>query len=186
MANNQDNIASARSYAEALLELAESRGALDVVASEMQAVSEAFTTGTTFRQYIADPSIPMHERAELIDKAFGGQVSPLVVNFLKLVNAKGKLSTVPAIAEALDVLLDEKHGKIEVGLTVPEALPAPELEAVRQRVSVALKKDAVVHQYIDPSLIGGLILQVGDQRIDGSVKAQLETLRRKLVASTPS
>ena len=62
-------------------------------------------------------------------------------------------------------------------MTVAQRLTAEQLEQVRQQVSQALKKDAVVHQYVDESIIGGLVLRVGDKLIDASVRNQLETMR---------
>ncbi len=77
-------------------------------------------------------------------------------------------------------LLDEKYGKIEVDVTTAHKLTADELENVRQRVSTALKRDAIIHQYVDESLIGGMLLRVQDQLIDASVKSQLEKIKQKL------
>jgi F-type H+-transporting ATPase subunit delta len=74
-------------------------------------------------------------------------------------------------------------GKIEVDVTVAQRLSDAQLEEVRRKVSTALKKDAVVHQYVDEKIIGGLVLRVGDRLIDGSVKAQLDAMRRQLLTA---
>jgi F-type H+-transporting ATPase subunit delta len=76
-------------------------------------------------------------------------------------------------------------GKIEVDVTVAHRLDAGTLEDVRKRVSSALKKDAIVHQYVDESIIGGLVLKVEDKLIDGSVRAQLDRMKRKLMQAVP-
>ena len=76
-------------------------------------------------------------------------------------------------------------GKIEVDVTVAQRLDPGTLEEVRQRISAALKKDAIVHQYVDESIIGGLVLRIEDKLIDGSVLAQLERMKRKLMQSAP-
>ena len=60
-----------------------------------------------------------------------------------------------------------------------------QLEKVRQKVSEALKKDAVIHQYVDDSIVGGMILRVQDQLIDASVKNQLRAMREQLLAARP-
>ena len=87
---------------------------------------------------------------------------------------------------AFDNLLDIQYGKIEVDVTVANKLNDQELESVRQKVSEALKRDAIVHQYIDESIIGGLILRMNDQLIDGSVRTQLDRMRRQLLSSRPN
>jgi F-type H+-transporting ATPase subunit delta len=86
----------------------------------------------------------------------------------------------PGFCEAYAALLDEKLGKVEVDVTVASRLSNEELEQVRQLVNRALKKDAVVHQYVDESIIGGIVLKVGDRLIDGSVRTQLEQVRSRL------
>jgi len=80
-------------------------------------------------------------------------------------------------------LLDQQLGKIEVDVTVAARLSGEDLEQVRQRISKAMNRDAVVHQYVDESIIGGIIIKVRDQLIDGSVRKQLETLKKKMLAS---
>jgi len=79
--------------------------------------------------------------------------------------------------------VDEQAGKIEVDVTVAQKLSPDQLEEVRQKVSAALKKDAIVHQYVDDSIIGGLILRVQDKLIDASIKTQISKLREQLLAA---
>jgi len=109
----------------------------------------------------------------------------LLLNFMLLVNQKGRLSLLPAIAGAYDDLLDERHGKVEVDVTVSQKLDNDQIETVRQKVSAALKRDAIVHVYVDESIIGGLVLRVQDQLIDGSVRAQIAAMKRQMLAARP-
>jgi F-type H+-transporting ATPase subunit delta len=81
-------------------------------------------------------------------------------------------------------MLDEQLGKIEVDVTVAQKLSSEQLEEVRQRVSAALKKDAVVHQYVDESIIGGLVIRVQDKLIDASVKTQLAAMKQQLLSAS--
>jgi F-type H+-transporting ATPase subunit delta len=106
-----------------------------------------------------------------------------VLDFLLLLNSKRRLAIFQEIAAAYDDLLEDQLGKVEVDVIVAHRLSADELEQVRQRVSGVLKKDAVVHQYVDESIIGGLIIKVQDQVIDASVKSQLEAMRRQMLAA---
>ena len=83
-------------------------------------------------------------------------------------------------------LYDERHGKVEVDVIVPQKLTPDELERIRRQVGAALKKDAVVHPYVDESLIGGMVLRVGDRLIDGSVKGQLAAMKKQMLARRPA
>ena len=120
-----------------------------------------------------------------MERVLKGQVSPLMWNFLQVLNQKGRLGLLGQIAAAYDELLDEQLGKVEVDVTVAQRLTDEQLEQVRQRVGEALGKDAVVHQYVDESIIGGLILRVQDRLIDASVRQQLKAIRGHILAAGP-
>jgi len=74
---------------------------------------------------------------------------------------------------------------VEVDVTVAQKLDSHTLEEVRKKISAALKKDAIVHQYVDDKIIGGMVLRIDDKLIDASVKSQLEAMKRQLFAATP-
>jgi F-type H+-transporting ATPase subunit delta len=101
------------------------------------------------------------------------------------VNLKNQMKNLPEMAAAYKDLLDEQLGKIEVDVTVVQRLPDDQLEQVRQQISSALKKDVVVHQYVQESIIGGMLLRVKDKLIDGSVRHQLAAIKEQLLAARP-
>src|SRR5438034_1557379 len=174
---------SAVAYATALIELANERQLTQPIADELDGLRQVLAQNPTFRAFLSDPSIGEMERTEVLKKVFAGKVQPLLEHFLEVVAAKGRLGQLDQIADAYDDLLDEQQGKIEVDVTVAQKLTPDQLEQVRQKVSAALNKDAVVHQYVDDSIIGGLILRVQDKLIDASVKTQIQKLREQLLAA---
>jgi F-type H+-transporting ATPase subunit delta len=107
------------------------------------------------------------------------------MNFIGVLNLKGRLAMLPEISDAYQTLLDEMFGKIEVDVVVAEKLTDDQLSQVQQKVSTALGKSAVVHQYVDPSIIGGLVLRVQDKLIDSSVQYQLQAMKEQLLAKRP-
>ncbi len=174
------------SYAQSLLELASEQNQAEPIGQEIGQLAEVIEQNPTFAAYLADPGIGQEDRANVLKHTFSGKVSPLMWNFIGVLNLKRRLKNLPEIASAYDDLLDEKLGKIEVDVTVAQKLSADQLEQVRQRVSAALKKDAVIHQYVDESIIGGLLLRVQDKLIDASVKSQLHSLREQLLNHRPN
>lgn len=182
--NHQSPLAIA--YAQALLDLANEAKIVDSVAEELRDLRQIIDTNPQFAQVLADPAISKTERGQLLRTVFEGRASHLMLNFMGLVNEKGRISMLPAIAGAYDDLLDKQQGKIEVDVTVAHKLGDDQLESVRRTVSEALKRDAVVHQYVDDSIIGGIVLRVQDQLIDGSVRAQLSLMRQKLLGARPA
>jgi F-type H+-transporting ATPase subunit delta len=172
-------------YAEALLELATDAKMAAAVADELRAIRELLEKNPAFAQILSNPSISGDERGQLLHRVFDGRASKLILNFLGLVNEKGRLNILPSIAAAFDELLDHQEGKIEIDATVAEKLSNEQLDSVRKKISEALKRTAVIHQYVDPQIIGGLVLRVQDQLIDGSVRAQLAAMRQQLLAARP-
>jgi F-type H+-transporting ATPase subunit delta len=170
-------------YARSLLELAEERNQMQQMDDELRGLREVVEANPTFRAFLRDPGVGEQERADTLKRVFGGKLSPLVMNFLGVVNAHGRMGKIEEIARAYDELLDERLGKIEVDVTVAQRLGPDQLEQVRRSVSAALKKDAVVHQYVDESIIGGIVLRVQDRLIDASVRAQLEGMRRRMLGA---
>jgi F-type H+-transporting ATPase subunit delta len=172
-------------YARALLELANEANSAQPAGQELRDLRKIIETIPQFGQILNDPAIGVEERAKLIHTVFDGRVSQLVLNFLGLLNEKGRLALLAAISGAYDDLLDQQLGKMDVDVTVAQQLDPQQLEEVRQKVGGALKREATVHQVVDPSIIGGLILRVQDRLFDGSVRAQLAAIRRQLLAARP-
>jgi F-type H+-transporting ATPase subunit delta len=170
-------------YARSLLELADAQGLAEQVGAELADIRQVLLENRPFQLYLRDPAVSTDARGAAIKRIFAGRVHPLVLNTMGVMNAKGRLGILDAVCTAYDDLLDQKLGKVEVDVTVARRLAADELEQVRQRIGQALGREAVVHQYVDESIIGGMVLRVQDRVIDGSIKAQLEALRRKMLAA---
>ena len=176
---------SAKAYARSLLDLANDQQIAWEIAGELTQTREILDADPGFEQFLANPSIGPSARLPVLGRAFEGQVQPLYWNFLRLLNEKGRLSLIREIEEAYSDMIDEQFGKVEVDVTVAQRLSDEELENVRRTVSETLKRDAVVHQYVDESIIGGLILRVQDKLIDTSVRAQLAAIRQQMLSGKP-
>lgn len=168
-------------YASSLLELAEAQNQAGPIGEELNQLGEILQQNPVFSQFLADPGISHEERQRVLEDVFGGKLNPLLWNFLGVLNLKNRLRLLDQMIAAYDDLLDEKYGKIEVDVTTAHHLSPEDVEMVRQRVSQALKKDAVIHQYVDESIIGGMLLRVQDQMIDASVRSQLQAIKQKLM-----
>ena len=181
--NISSNNPTAVAYARSILELANEKGQAAEFAQELAAIGELLRQNPSFADYLADPGIGASERTAALDKLFRGRASPLVMNLMGVLNTRGRLNLLGAVADAYADLLDKQLGNVEVDVTVAQKLDNSQLEQVRQRVSQSLGRNAVVHQYVDEEIIGGLVLRVEDKLIDASVKTQLETLRDRMLAA---
>jgi F-type H+-transporting ATPase subunit delta len=176
----------AAAYATSLLELATEQKQAEQIRAELASLGQVINENPTFGLFLADPAIGKTERGETLKRILGDQTSPLVRNFIGVLNQHGRLANLAQIAEAYDRLLDEQLGNVEVDVTVAQMLAPDQLEEVRNRVSAALKKNAVVRQHVDDSIIGGLIVRVQDKLIDASVKTQLAAMRQQLLGAASS
>jgi len=172
-------------YAKALLDLANEKKQAEKIGDEMAELGKIIEGNKSLASFLSDPGISRTDRDDLLKKVFKGRISPLIQNTMGVLNSKGRLGLLHAITDAYQDLLDEQLGKVEVDVTVAHRLDGGQLEQVRQRISQALKKDAIVHQYVDEKIIGGIVVRVDDKLIDASVKSQLEAMKRQLLAAAP-
>ena len=190
MENNTNHSPLAVTYAQALLELAVDAEKSDpasatLVGEELSDLRKLLGLEPMVGALFSDPSISQEDRSQMLDRVFANRVSPLMLKFLQVLNEKGRLNLLPFITGAYLALLEKRQGKVEVDVTVAQKLGPEALDAVRQRISASIKREAIVHQYVDPSIIGGLILRIGDRLIDGSVRSQLDAMRQQLRGAQP-
>jgi F-type H+-transporting ATPase subunit delta len=176
---------AATQYALALLDLATAKGLAQQIGEEIAALKQIVQGNRTFELFLKDPGVGTAEKRRVIDQAYAGRIHELLLNTLRVMNRNGRLGFVVAVADTYQRLLDAQLGNLKVEVTVASKLDPAMLEQVQQRVSQALKKNAIVTQKVDESIIGGLVLQVEDKLIDGSVKKQLELMRKKLLTAAP-
>jgi F-type H+-transporting ATPase subunit delta len=171
-------------YARSVLELATAQDQAREIGQELEELGKIVDADPLFANFLANPSVGEEERGRVVAKVFGdGRVSPLVFNLLRVANRKGRLGMLRQIALAYAELLEQQMGIVEVDVTVAHRLTPEQADDVRRRVGEALKREVVLHQYVDESIIGGLVLRVEDRLLDSSVRAQLRAVRRKLLAA---
>jgi len=173
------------SYARALIEIATAQNQAQPVGEELSAIRQVLDSDPEFGTFLSDPAIGRSQRTATLEKIFAASASPLVMNFLRVLDRHGRLRHLADIAAAYRDLLDDQLGNVEVEVTVAYQLSNDELERVRQQIGSAMGRHAIVHQTVDDSIIGGMILRVKDRLIDASVRYQLAAMQEKLFAAAP-
>jgi F-type H+-transporting ATPase subunit delta len=181
MPNENHTSPIATAYARSLLDLANGQNQAKEIGQELNDLAKVIDSDPSFQTFLSNPAIGHADREQLIIKVFQGRVAPLLMNFLLVANRRARLGLLGEMAVAYSDLLDQQFGIIEVDATVSQRLSPDEFEQVRQRIAQTLKREVVLHQYIDESIIGGLVLRIGDRLLDASVKAQLRAIRRQLL-----
>ncbi|PQO42936.1 F0F1 ATP synthase subunit delta [Blastopirellula marina] len=166
-------------YAKALYGAAEAAGSLDQVVSELASLVHDVLQHPKLANAVISPRISHDERLVILDKAFAGRMNPTLLTFLKVLSNHNRLYCIREIQRAFHQLVGEKRGRVDVKVISAEPLSEASLVAITARLRETLGKDVEVLSSVNPKLIGGLIIRVGDTVIDGSVANQLESIRRQ-------
>lgn len=173
-------VAVAQVYSRAMHDLAVSQNEADSLADELTELAAYLEQDDALATFLASPLIDPDDRAKSLERLFRGKASDLLVDSLQVINRKGRLGILGAVAESYHLLHQEHLGRVDVHVsTAVELSPATRerLESVLQKYSG--RQPQLIEQ-VDPSLIGGIVLKVDDQKIDASVIHQIGRLRRAL------
>ena len=175
--------AVARVYAKSLYELAEEAGGQSKilqVASELEGICELARNNKSFGEFLGSPIIDRARRAASLRRICHEKVTDLSLRFLLVLNEKERLKHLELISEAYDQLVDTALGRIEVDVYTATPIDEEQLDSIKNRISTALGKEAILYSYVDQEMIGGLKLFIGDQLIDGSVASRLRRMNKQL------
>jgi F-type H+-transporting ATPase subunit delta len=173
----------ARNYAEALVTLAQRAGDLDGWGRMIDDVAHLVTKDLKVRRFLESPRVPVSAKKEILRKAFQDRMPRLMVRFLEALLQNRRQLLIPEIASEYATLVDASLGRVRADVTLArEPLPG-EVEAIAASLSRTLGRTAVPNVRVNPEIIGGVIVRVGDYVKDGSVRRRLGLLKSKLVQS---
>ena len=171
--------ALANVYARSLFELAADAGGTDKVleiADELEQVCALTANNQEIGLFFSSPIIDKVKRGEALSAIFTNKVTDLTLRFLLVLNNKGRLDRLRQIEVAYAQLVQEAIGRVEVNVFTPRAVDDASLKTIKRNVQEMLGKEPVLHTNVDPSMLGGVKLRIGDQLIDGSVATKLRRL----------
>lgn len=172
-------------YAKALLGVTEARGNTPAVLEEFDAVvSEVFDKLPQFEATLASPRVSHEDKVPMLDRAFGSRMNVDLLNFLKVLSRHGRLDCIREIHRAARQLYDKLCGRIEVEIRTAAPLEADTLERVKAKLGGMLKRDVLLETKVDPEIVGGIVIRVGDTVYDASLAAQLQQTRAAAVDQT--
>ena len=171
--------ALANVYALSLFELATDAGGTDKVleiADELEQVCALTANNQEIGLFFSSPIIDKVKRGEALSAIFTNKVTDLTLRFLLVLNNKDRLDRLRQIEVAYAQLVQEALGRVEVNVFTPRAIDDASLKTIKRNVQEMLGKEPVLHTNVDPSMLGGVKLRIGDQLIDGSVATKLRRL----------
>jgi F-type H+-transporting ATPase subunit delta len=173
----------ARVYARAFLGAVISRDDANSLVEEVQSLADDVVARIPMLEQMLRSSLVSHEQKEsLIDRVFGPRASETVLNFLKVLARHGRLELVRPIARVLSKLYAQHLGRVDVEIRVASPLDEQLRQEIEGRLRTRLGSEPVLRVTVDPSLIAGLVMRVGDRVFDGSVANQFELARRAMIA----
>jgi len=172
-------------YAKALVAAAEKAGQSDQVVEELEEiVTEVFDKLPQVSADFMSPRLAHEEKLLMLDKAFGGKVSTTTLNFLKVLSRHGRMGSVRATARSARKLLNESRNRVEVEVRTAAPLSNPLREAISKKLAAMLGREVVLSTTVDPELLGGVVVRVGDTLYDGSLSSKLLSMRTQAIERT--
>ena len=170
---------TARRYAEAVFEIAERDGTVDRWLTQLNDMAEAVSRPEVVRR-LEDPHVQLEVRAKALHDVAGNEMLPQMDNLLGLVLRRRRLDSLPQIAREFKRLFNRRAGVVDATATSALRLDQQELAALTTRLETMTGKKVELVTAVDPSILGGIQVRIGDTLYDGSVRGRLERLRSRL------
>lgn len=173
-----------RVYAASLFELAEAEGGrqrLEDISAELDELVELARNEDKLNELLSSRIVSVDKRAASLRVMFGdGKVSDLLLRFILILNSKGRLMRLLTVVSAYQEMVQERFGRIEVDIYTRHPLGAEQQDAIRQRLHAAVGREPVVYAYTDPTMLGGVKMQIGDRLFDDSIQTKLRNMAELL------
>lgn len=174
------NKSVARRYAEAFFSIAREREQVDELQQELETIVNIIETTENLPEYFAHLLIPAKDKKELANKIFAGQVSQLTLNFLNMIIDKRRETYIGVISAEYRDMADELRNITKAELTAAVPVSEAAMKELEQNLSAKTGKTVQLSMKVDPGLIGGLKIRIGDQIVDATVAKKLEMLKEQL------
>lgn len=168
-------------YAEALFALAQGGGQADAVRAELDELVELERIEPSFKAFMTSSSLDDDHRAAGLEKMLRGKISDMTLNTLQVMNRNGRYGMTDALRRAFVLRQEQAAGQVEVTATSAVELGPEQRQRVAEAAARMSGRNPVMAFRIDPEILGGLIVQIGDLRYDNSVRRQLREARGRLM-----
>ncbi len=173
-------VAIAQVYSQSMLELATTDGRQRDLLDELRGLADLAVTDGAFAHFLGSPMVDGAARSESLEKLLRGKASDLLVNALQVMGRKGRLGLLPVVAETYRKLLQEQEQRVDVEVKTAVPLSDSLRDQIRQSAGRFAGLEADLTEVVEPGLIGGMVVRVGDRKIDTSIRSHLGRLRARL------
>jgi len=170
-------------YAEALLRTAKPAGALAGCAESYAGVMEIMAANRELVVFLDSPQVREQEKKEVLQKVFGSRLEPVLLDFFNLLLDRNRIELLRDIGEVFAELVEADGGLVRARVVTAIALPADLETKLRDKLAQVTGKNVVLEKKVDPAVLGGVCVTLGDRIIDGTVRTNLDRLRKKLATA---
>ena len=168
-------------YAIALFELAREEKKLDAVSESLAALKQALAESDQLRALTTSPLVGRDEAIRAVAAvAASMELDPITANFLGVLARNRRLSQLGNVIRAFATLAARHRGEITAEVTSAHKLDEGQVDAIRKNLRTRMGRDIAVDPHVDPAILGGLVVQIGSQRIDGSIRTKLNSLAQAM------
>mgnify|MGYP006303332873 CR=1 FL=1 len=171
----------AKRYAVGLFELAQEKNMIDTIADEMRSIAEVCRQDKTLLNFLAAPQIRDQDKEEVVKSVFAKRVSKPVGRFLEIIIAKRRSQFLVEIAEAFNDLVLDSQGFLKTRVETAIELTEKEAKALQEKLEMKTGKKILMSKAVKPQILGGMIVYLGSQIIDKSIRHDLSILRDRLL-----
>jgi ATP synthase F1 delta subunit len=169
-------------YADALVALGEAAGVLGRLEDDVGRVLELLKQQPDIPRFLRDPAIRLEGKQTALAELLHGKIQPVLLHFLSLLLEQGAFAKFDRIAERFFGRLSELREETAGELVTAAPLPPGKTEAIEQAAGRMLGRDLHIRVRVDPTLLGGMRLKVGDFIVDGTIDRQLDLIRKSLLS----
>ena len=173
----------AKRYAKAIFELALEQGRLEAIGADLSLVRDTLTQNPDWQAWLANPQVAASDKQEALRQVYGEKVSPEVLQLLSIMLKNRRTTLIVAVADEFKALLDEHQGVVHAQVSSAFPLTEAEEAGLAAALEKLTGKSVVLHKEVDPELIGGVLVRIGDRLYDGSVRGLLQRLEKRLVTA---
>lgn len=174
-----DPIVSA--YAEALFRLASAEDVTDQVEEELHELERLYQSNAEMKEFINNPRIKAEGKKDALVELLGDKLSRIMLNHMHLIIDQERGRLLPKIAEEYYRLASDVRAKVSAEVVTAVPISGESLEKLGEQLKKLTKKDVYMRPRVDESILGGVIVRVGDKVLDGSVRTRLLQLKKQMI-----
>jgi len=168
-------------YALALFELANEQKKLEAVGRDLAAVAQALAESDDFRALTTSPLVGRDEALKAVEAtAKAMQLDTITANFLGVLAKNRRLGQLPGVIRAFNTLSARHRGELTAEVVSAHALDDDQVDALKQKLRTRMGRDIAVDLRVDPAILGGLVVKIESQMIDGSIRTKLNNLAQAM------